>query len=132
MVRAIHADGLAEFGGREGDLNAGHLDSALTAPQMLAAYEEPTVWELAACYAYHLSKAHAFNDGNKRMAGMSTFTFLSVNGFELQADCQRTIFRVIQCVSCVTSRAIKEHQLKSFIARKLEALHAVPERLILS
>jgi len=37
----------------------------------------------AATYAYHLTQAHAFFDGNKRIGAAITEAFLETNGFEL-------------------------------------------------
>jgi len=40
----------------------------------------------AATYAYHLSQAHAFIDGNKRIAAAITELFLNINPASLQAS----------------------------------------------
>ncbi|MEL6354489.1 MAG: type II toxin-antitoxin system death-on-curing family toxin [Cyanobacteria bacterium J06627_28] len=37
----------------------------------------------AATYAYHLCMAHAFVDGNKRVAAVVSETFLLINGWQL-------------------------------------------------
>ena len=39
----------------------------------------------AATYAYHLSQAHAFLDGNKRIAAAMAELFLSINSLQLPA-----------------------------------------------
>ena len=82
---AIHADLIAEFGGLEGLRDPDLLESALARPQNLAAYGDPSVFELAAAYAFGLAKNRAFRDGNKRIAFMAAYTFLGLNGFELTA-----------------------------------------------
>ncbi len=41
------------------------------------------VFELAACYAVHITVAHAFNDANKRTAFAAMHTVLKLNGIEL-------------------------------------------------
>ena len=40
----------------------------------------------ASTYAYHLSQAHAFIDGNKRIAAAIAENFLNINGASLQAS----------------------------------------------
>jgi len=61
------------------------LDSALARPQNLAAYGEPTVFELAASLAFGIARNHPFVDGNKRTAFVSASLFLRMNGYELTA-----------------------------------------------
>ena len=42
-----------------------------------------TRYPCAATYAYHLTQAHAFLDGNKRVAAAVTETFLNTNDTQL-------------------------------------------------
>ena len=55
------------------------------APENRFYYEQADAIGCAAAYAYHLTKAHAFVDGNKRVAAVVAETFLTVNGIELSA-----------------------------------------------
>ena len=41
------------------------------------------VYDLAACYATFLAKAHCFNDANKRTAAAVSFFILSINKVEI-------------------------------------------------
>jgi death-on-curing protein len=84
-VRAMHLELIAEHGGTAGIRDEGLLASALARPQNLAAYGSPTLYELAASYAYGLCKNHAFVDGNKRIAFAAMAVFLEINGYELFA-----------------------------------------------
>lgn len=86
-VCAIHGEILAETGGGSGILNEGALDSTLNKPKNLYFYsdETATIYELAAAYAYGLIKNHCFVDGNKRIALIAAYTFLAINGVELNA-----------------------------------------------
>lgn len=52
----------------------------------LAAYTDAGIAEIAAAYAFGLSKAHAFVDGNKRTAFVTTATFLRLNGYSFRPD----------------------------------------------
>ena len=51
-VIATHERLLSEFGGASGIRDQGLLDSALARPENLLAYGRPTVFELAAAYAF--------------------------------------------------------------------------------
>ena len=41
----------------------------------------PTHAEMAAAYLFHISQAHAFVDGNKRVAPAAALAFLYLNGY---------------------------------------------------
>jgi death on curing protein len=64
----------------------GLLESALGRPQNLDAYGEPTVFELAATYAFGIARNHPFVDGNKRTAFVASVLFLRMNGQQLFAE----------------------------------------------
>ncbi|MDJ0797855.1 MAG: type II toxin-antitoxin system death-on-curing family toxin [Calothrix sp. MO_167.B12] len=86
-ICAIHGEILAESGGASGILNKGALESTLNKPKNLYHYEDNvTLYKLAASYGYELAKNHCFVDGNKRIALIAVYTFLSVNGIELTAS----------------------------------------------
>lgn len=84
-LELLHGESLAEHGGAPGLRDEGLLESALARPINLAAYEEPDVAALAACYGVGLAKNHAFVDGNKRAAFLSVGLFLALNGYRLKA-----------------------------------------------
>jgi death-on-curing protein len=52
----------------------------------LAAYANPGLAEIAAAYAFGISKAHAFVDGNKRTAFVTALTFLRLNGHAFRPE----------------------------------------------
>ena len=86
IVLAIHSQQIVEHGGSPGLLNPGLLELSLASPLNIYNYEEhPSVFDLAAAYGFSLVKNHAFFDGNKRVAFMSMFVFLKINGFRLEA-----------------------------------------------
>ncbi len=84
-VIAFHARGIDTFGGSYGLRDEGALESALVAAENRHHYAEADVVGCAAAYAYHLTQAHAFIDGNKRVAAVATEIFLEVNGVALDA-----------------------------------------------
>lgn len=86
-VCAIHGEILATSGGASGILNQGNLESTLNKPKNLYHYgNDVTLCELAASYGYGFVKNHCFVDGNKRVALIAVYTFLSINGIELTAS----------------------------------------------
>lgn len=85
LVLAIQAELIAQFGGAVGIRDEGLLESALARPQNLFAYGEPSLTDLAAAYAYGLTRNHPFLDGNKRIALSALDVFLQLNGMELIA-----------------------------------------------
>lgn len=86
IVTSAHLRQLQQHGGGHGTRDEGMLDSALARPQNLAAYGEPTGFELAASYAFGLARNHPFVDGNKRTAFVAAALFLRLNGQVLEAD----------------------------------------------
>ena len=78
---AYHAEVIAEHGGTMGVRDLRLLESALARPQDLAAYDEANAFDLAAAYAFGISKNHPFIDGNKRVAFVASVTFLELNGW---------------------------------------------------
>ena len=85
MVLAIHERLLAEHGGPIGVLDEAGLESALASPRNHFAYGGRDLFELAASYAFAITKDHPFTDGNKRVALTLAGVFLELNGFRLQA-----------------------------------------------
>lgn len=80
----MHDLALELDGGNPGILNLGSLESALAQPQ--AGFGEvlfhPTLEAQAAAHLFHVSQAHAFQDGNKRTGVLCCLTFLQLNGIE--------------------------------------------------
>ena len=85
-VLDFHAYALARHGGSPGIRDEGSLESAIAAPENRYYYERADLIGCAAAYAYNLSQAHAFVDGNKRVAAAATAVFLDINGIEFDVD----------------------------------------------
>jgi death-on-curing protein len=89
VVFILHEESLAQFGGSTGLRDEGLLDSALSRPRNLFTYGKPTLFALAASYAFGLAKNHPFIDGNKRTAFLVAVVLLEINGkhfFASEAD----------------------------------------------
>lgn len=74
----LHHGLINRFGGIEGLRDEAGLESAIAAPEQRASYEEADLVACAATYAYHLTKAHAFLDGSKRVAAAATESSISL------------------------------------------------------
>jgi len=86
VVYAIHAEQLAEHGGRQGIRDAGLLQSAISAPKNVYHYEKADLFKLAAIYGYRISNNQPFIDGNKRTGYVVSRLFLILNGYDIQAS----------------------------------------------
>jgi death-on-curing protein len=86
VVLMAHEQSLVQFGGSAGVRDEGLMDSALGKPQNLFAYSKPSLFVLAASYAFGLVKNHPFIDGNKRTGFVVAVTFLECNGWQLEAS----------------------------------------------
>lgn len=85
-VLALHEQSLHENGGSSGIRDEGLLDSALGKPQNLLAYSHPSLFDLAASYAYGLIKNQPFIDGNKRTSFITAVLMLELNGIVFTGD----------------------------------------------
>ncbi len=94
-VLAMHEQLLAEHGGDAGVRNLGLLDSALAAPRHHYAYGERDIFVLATAYAYGITRNHPSIDGNKRTAFLAAYTFLGINGWELEAPEDEVVRAVV-------------------------------------
>lgn len=85
-VLALQERLLAEFGGASGIRDDGLLESALARPLNRFAYEKPSLFDLAASYAFGLIRNHPFLDGNKRIGFVTAILFLDLNGYRFEAS----------------------------------------------
>jgi death-on-curing protein len=86
VVIIIHDRQIARHGGASGLRDRGLLDAACDHAINKFEYGETNIATLTAAYAFGITKAHAFVDGNKRTAFVTAFTFLRLNGFTCQPD----------------------------------------------
>ena len=76
---AMHAEQLALFGGPDGLRDQGLLESAVARPIYRWQYESAGLPELAAAYAFGITRNHPYIDGNKRAAFAAMMSFLRLN-----------------------------------------------------
>ncbi len=88
IVREIHAEAIARFGGSDGVRDSALLESAVAAPQASLKGRSPyrDMTEVAAACLYYLCRNYPFIDGNKLAALGSCIVFLRLNGIEPNRD----------------------------------------------
>lgn len=115
---AVHARLISETGGAAGLRDEGLLESALAAAENRHHYEAADVVACAAMYAYHLAQAHAFVDGNKRVAAAIAETFLETNGSQLIMTDDEIVQLFLDIASGLLSRDQVEQLLRENISPK--------------
>jgi death-on-curing protein len=103
-VIEIHKKLITEFGGIHGLRDEGALESALASAKNRAYYENADIAICAATYAYHLTQAHAFIDGNKRIAAAISEIFLEINDVKLNATNEQIVDLFLSIASGEKSR----------------------------
>lgn len=96
VIKAMHEEQLAEHGGLPDIRDRNLLLPSLDRPKNLFAYGKPTptVFELAAAYAFGFVKNHAFINGNKRVAIETKATFLILNGYSLEVPEKEVVLMI--------------------------------------
>ncbi|MBF0530589.1 MAG: type II toxin-antitoxin system death-on-curing family toxin [Deltaproteobacteria bacterium] len=112
-VMAMHGEQMAAHGGCVGVRDAGLLASALARPKNLAAYFKPSVFDLAAAYAFGIIRNHPFIDGNKRTGFLAAFTFLYLNSWELMA----TEVQAVTAVLALAAGEMDEAEFSSWLGQ---------------
>ncbi len=114
-VLEIHSRLIEKYGGIHGLRDEGALESALNAAENRAFYENAPIEILAATYAFHLSQAHAFLDGNKRIAAAVAGVFLELNAAWLKATQDEIIELFLDIAASRFSREDVESKFAEWI-----------------
>ena len=119
IVREIHAEAIARFGGLSGVRDVALLESAVAAPQASFGGKSPysDLAEVAAAYLYYLCRNHPFSDGNKRSALASCIVFLRLNGIDPRADGPEWEELTMAVASSVMDRAEAKVQLGKLLPK---------------
>lgn len=117
-VLEIHVAVVDASGGSHGLRDEGLLESALSRPQNVFAYEDTTVFDLAASYAEAIAHNHPFIDGNKRTAFAAAGLFLEVNGYEIKVE-QHTEIMV-----AIAEKKISRDQVAAYLQQHSEAVES--------
>lgn len=122
-ICSIHGEIIAESGGDAGILNLSALESTLNKPHNLYYYDKNVnLYELAASYGYGLVKNHCFIDGNKRIALIAIYTFLSINGIELNASEVDAASFFLELAGSVQAQAECMERLASWLMANSESI----------
>ena len=108
------------IGGSLGVRDAGLLSSALACPQNQVAYGYPSVFDLAAAYAFGIVRNHPFVAGNKRTGFLAAYVFLDLNGWELMAHEDEAV----AAVSALAAGEIQEAGFSEWLKTN-SVVHAV-------
>jgi death-on-curing protein len=112
-VLRLHERTLREHGGPDGVVDESLLDSAVTAPMHRHNRENADLAVCAATYAYDLSQARAFEDGNKRVAAAAAEVFLQLNGGRLVADNDQ----IFELFIGITDSTVSRHEVDQLFKR---------------
>ena len=105
------------YGGIHGVRDEGAMESAIKAAENRYNYETDDIAKLAATYAYHLSQAHAFLDGNKRIAAAVAGVFLEINGARLDATQNEIIELFLDIAASRVSRDEVENKFAGWLVK---------------
>lgn len=114
-IDAVQHELLTQHGGLQGVRDENALELALARPRDKWAYEpDADLPTLAAAYGFGLARNHAFNDGNKRIAFAAMYTFLGLNGLEIEAPEPAVVHVMIDVASGTCSEVqlavwLREH-----------------------
>lgn len=114
-VVAIQVRLIDQFGGIQGLRDEGALEAALAAVENRVYYEQADLVTCAATYAFHLSQAHAFLDGNKRVAAAAAEIFLELNDAYLNTTDPQVIALFLGIAAGAVSRDEVERQFREWV-----------------
>lgn len=117
MVLQIHKKIIDLFGGSHGLRDIKLIDSAVNQPKIMfqGKYVHTSISEMAAAYAYHIIKNHAFIDGNKRTGILAATAFLDYNSYELKLR-QAEFYQLAIDVAC---SKISKQELAQIFSKKI-------------
>ena len=104
-IHAIHNLSIARFGGGDGLRDEKAFEISLNRPLQHYSYGDPppSIFELAAIYCSGIVKSHPFIDGNKRTGFMAAYTFLGINGYQLEASEEEAALQILALADCQLS-----------------------------
>lgn len=118
IVQTIHFDQVLQHGGFHGVRDIGLVESALSRPLNKWHYEGADLFLLAAAYGFGIARNHGFKDGNKRTAFLALYTFLGLNGYDLEAPEEE----VVQVMTAVADGTLDEEGLADWVRSRSQEL----------
>ena len=118
IVRALHAESVARFGGSAELRDGGLLESGLERARNLYAYgDNPSHFDLAAAICTGIVKNHPFVDGNKRAGALAGAVFLDLNGYDFRPP----EVEVVTMIMGLAAGEIEEKDLARWISENSTA-----------
>lgn len=121
VIEIIHRDQIARHGGSLGVREEGLIEAALARPRNKWVYartadpSDPA--DLAAAYAYAFTRNHGCIDGNERVAFMAAYTFLGLNGYDLDVPEPEAVMMML----ALTSGNVSEAEFAAWIRENMTA-----------
>jgi len=113
---SIHAVLMKKYGGTEGAVDIGLLESALFRPQ--TGYYPDLISQATALFE-SLIINHPFTDGNKRTAFAVTDVFLRINGFRFQVE-EKEIYH--EMITLLNSNQFQFKLLLPWMKKSIKAI----------
>ncbi len=121
MVRALHSQSIAGFGGSPGIRDEGLLESAVDRPRNVYSYgDAPSLYDLAASYCVGVIKNHPFVDGNKRTGLLAANAFLDLNGYRFTPEETDVVNVTLAVADGTADEGALAQWLSDFSIRKTE------------
>jgi death on curing protein len=117
-VLSIHDRQISRHGGASGMRDRTLLEVACARPMNRAAYADANLADIAASYAFGITKAHAFVDGNKRTAFVTALTFLRLNGYAFRPP----PIEGVKMMEDLASGQISETAFASWLSKGMTAI----------
>jgi death-on-curing protein len=111
QVERLHEKLINRFGGSHGLRDRVLLESAVIQPRNVYYYSQGDLFDIAAAYAYHISEAQAFLDGNKRTGMAATLIFLQGNVIAIPSQTDR----LYEAIIAVAEKRIGKIQLAELL-----------------
>jgi death-on-curing protein len=131
-IRTLTADAVVsinkivceEGGNRHHCYETGKVESALHSAFYPGDYpfQHGGVAQIAGALCFYLTKAHAFYDGNKRTALVSSLTFLHLNGWSMRYGTTKNGVTAIAAVieKCADGKVDKKEMIRWFDSHKIK------------
>lgn len=117
-VLDVHDSLVTKYGGLLGIRDVGLLKSAISQPEASYGghYLHDDIFHMAAAYAYHIVKNHAFIDGNKRTGSGIALLFLRLNNFKRQINNKEWD----QIILDISTNTITKEDVAAYLRKAME------------
>ena len=122
-IHIIHDRQIARHGSASGLRDEGLLQRALQQPINKWQYENTDTFGCAAAYAFGISKARAFVDGNKRTAFVTSFAFLRLNGWHFVTEPADGV----AYMEDLASGAVSEESFKNWLEQNSTVIKSISD-----